>query len=463
MSAAACYAFFSVGGRLLQHVDRTLCCSHGLCTVDSSMRAFCGPAAPLHFARHNGLVKLLPASEGVGVKGHPHEGRRGCHLLTLLAAGAARKSSRACRRACKTEYVRFASEGVLAFEEGPEEHDQFELQDEEKRRLDVLLSEKYEQSRSYFGALIRQGAVHVNGRARKKSFREFHPGDVVDVRFLLDERTLPMKPEPMDLDILFEDAHILIVNKPAGLVVHPAPGHWTGTLVNAVLHHLGFRSSESGLPAAPPGPAAQFRPGIVHRLDVGTSGVIAVAKTAQAFAVLSQAFSRREVQKTYLVISVGGRKYFFGHSRGGGHFVDIPIGRSKKDRRRMAAVSEDCGGRSSVSLVRGLARDNRDLILLEVRPRTGRTHQIRVHLAEEHSPIIGDACYGWEHLNRRYAGLATRPMLHAFRLAFAHPVTGQQMEFEAGVPEDMQKLISRMEPEPSESVFVQSLYENLAG
>ena len=124
----------------------------------------------------------------------------------------------------------------------------------------------------------------------------------------------------------------------------------------------------------------------------------------------------------------------------------------------MAAVATDCGGRPSVSLVRGLARDNRDLILLEVKPRTGRTHQIRVHLAEEHSPILGDASYGWEHLNRRYAGLATRPMLHAFRLAFAHPVTGEQMEFEAPLQEDMRKLIARMEPEPEEAAYVQSLW-----
>jgi len=410
---------------------------------------------------HNGLVKQLSSSscQSGNLGSHSRRDVVRPRLFTLLAAGAAaQRCSRTVRRALKTEYVRFAREDLLSPEDGPEEHEQFELDDGEKRRLDVLLSEKYEQSRSYFGALIRQGAVQVNGRVRKKSFREYRPGDVVDVRFLLDERTLPMKPEPMDLDKLYEDDHILIVNKPAGLVVHPAPGHWNGTLVNAVLHHLGFRSSQDGLPSAPPGPAAQFRPGIVHRLDVGTSGVIAVAKTSQAFSTLSQAFSRREVQKTYLVISVGGRKYFFGHSRGGGHFVDIPIGRSKKDRRRMAAVATDCGGRPSVSLVRGLARDNRDLILLEVKPRTGRTHQIRVHLAEEHSPILGDASYGWEHLNRRYAGLATRPMLHAFRLAFAHPVTGEQMEFEAPLQEDMRKLIARMEPEPEEAAYVQSLW-----
>ena len=419
------------------------------------MQAFSSLAAPTHLAARNGLVQQLPASHRV--RGQSRCGNEGPYLLALSAAGAAaQRCSRIVKRACKTEYVRFAQD-LMSPEDGPEEHEQFELDEEgEKRRLDVLLSEKYEQSRSYFGALIRQGAVQVNGRARKKSFRDFHPGDVVDIRFLLDERTLPMKPEPMDLDILYEDDHLIIVNKPAGLVVHPAPGHWNGTLVNAVLHHLGFRSLEEGLPSAPPGPASQFRPGIVHRLDVGTSGVIAVAKTSQAFSMLSQAFSRREVQKTYMVISTGGRKCFFGHSPGGGHFVDIPIGRSKKDRRRMGAVAEDCGGRPSVSLIRGLARD-RDLLLLEVKPRTGRTHQIRVHLAEEHSPILGDACYGWEHLNRRYAGLATRPMLHAFRLAFAHPVTGRQMEFEAPLPEDMRKLIARMDPEPGEAEFVQSL------
>ena len=420
------------------------------------MQTFSGLVTPGLIARPSGLANQLPTQ--TGARGQAKGASERPHLLALVAAGvAAQRSTRVFRRS--TEYVRFAGEGLLLAEDGPEEHDQFELEEGEKRRLDVLLSEKYEQSRSYFGALIRQGAVQVNGSARKKSFKQYQEGDVVDVRFLLDERTLPMKPEPMNLDILYEDDHILLVNKPAGLVVHPAPGHWNGTLVNAVLHHLGFRSSEEGLPSAPPGPAAQFRPGIVHRLDVGTSGVIAVAKTAQAFSTLSQAFSRREVQKTYLVVAVGGRKYFFGHPPGGGHIVDVPIGRAKKDRRRMAAVAEDCGGRPSVSLVRGLARDTRDLMLLEVKPRTGRTHQIRVHLAEEHSPILGDSSYGWGHLNRRYAGLATRPMLHAFRLSFAHPATGEKMEFEAPLQEDMRALIARLEPEPGEDAFLQSLYQ----
>ncbi|CAL1172857.1 unnamed protein product, partial [Cladocopium goreaui] len=257
--------------------------------------------------------------------------------------------------------------------------------------------EHYGQSRNYFEALIQQGAVRVNGQQRKKSFKKFRSGDVIDVRFLVDIRTLPLEP-----DILYEDDELLVINKAAGLVVHPAPGNWNGTLVNGVLHHLGFASSElSTLPNA-----AELRPGIVHRLDVGTTGVIAVAKTVSSYSVLSQAFAQREVQKTYLAVVLGGRKSFFGHPKGSGHRVEKAIGRSTTDRRLMTTLD---GGRPALSFVRGIARE-KELLLVEVKPRTGRTHQIRVHLADEHSPILGDTAYGWHHMNRRYAQLAQRPM-----------------------------------------------------
>ncbi|CAJ1420564.1 unnamed protein product [Effrenium voratum] len=325
----------------------------------------------------------------------------------------------------------------------PVEQDSFQLEGQDRRRLDVLLSERYGQSRSYFDSLIRKGAVKVNGRLRKKSFKEFRDGDVVDVSFLLDDSSLDLGPEAIPLEILHEDEHLMIVNKPPGLVVHPAPGNWTGTLVNAVLHHLGAAAAE--LPSTEPGKASA-RPGIVHRLDVGTSGVIAVAKTAQAFTGLSEAFARRKVRKTYLAVAVGGRGYFFGHSEGGGHLVDLAVGRSRGDRRKICALPEECGGRTAESLVRGLARDQ-DLLLLEVKPRTGRTHQIRIHLAEEHTPILGDATYGWAFMNRRYASAAQRPMLHAYHLAFEHPVFKELVEFRAPMPADMRRLLQRMTPE----------------
>lgn len=324
------------------------------------------------------------------------------------------------------------------------EEGSFQLLEDQTKRLDVLLSEHYGQSRNYFEALIQQGAVRVNGQQRKKSFKKFRSGDVIDVRFLVDIRTLPLEPEAMDLDILYEDDELLVINKAAGLVVHPAPGNWNGTLVNGVLHHLGFASSElSTLPNA-----AELRPGIVHRLDVGTTGVIAVAKTVSSYSVLSQAFAQREVQKTYLAVVLGGRKSFFGHPKGSGHRVEKAIGRSTTDRRLMTTLD---GGRPALSFVRGIARE-KELLLVEVKPRTGRTHQIRVHLADEHSPILGDTAYGWHHMNRRYAQLAQRPMLHAFELSLQHPSTAERLTFRAPLPEDMRQLIRRMQPEVGESL-----------
>jgi len=325
--------------------------------------------------------------------------------------------------------------------------------EDDTNRLDVLLSERYAQSRNYFEALIQQKAVTVNGKPRKKSFRKFHSGDIIDVRFLVDLRTLPLEPESMDLEILYEDDEMLVINKPNGLVVHPAPGNWTGTLVNGVLHYLGFSSMNEEF-----GPSGSSRPGIVHRLDVGTTGVIVVAKTAIAYSSLSQAFAQREVQKTYLAVIVGGRKCFFGHPRGSGHSVDKAIGRSKSDRRVMTTM--DQGGRPAVSFIRALATDaQREMLLVEVRPRTGRTHQIRVHLAEEHSPILGDATYGWQHMNRRYASVATRPMLHAYQLSLKHPTDDKPVTFVAKLPDDMRQLILRrgMQPEEGEEAFLEEL------
>lgn len=302
--------------------------------------------------------------------------------------------------------------------------------------------------------LIDRGAVLVNGARQKKSFRGLKDGNVVEVRFLLDEQTLALKPEPIPLDILYEDEDLLVVNKQPGLVVHPAPGHWTGTLVNAVLHHVG--ASDGSLPDAPPGPESRLRPGIVHRLDVGTSGVVAVTKTGAAFTALSRAFAEREVRKAYLAVVAGSRQAFRGHFPGGGCRIEHPIGRSSLDRRKMAVVAERGGGRSATTLARALA-EGRDTSLLELRPHTGRTHQIRVHLAEEHAPVLGDAAYGLAGANRRYAGLAQRPLLHAHRLAFEHPRTGEPCEFEAPLPEDLLALVRRMQPLKGEEALVEGL------
>lgn len=334
---------------------------------------------------------------------------------------------------------------------GPEEQDSFVLMDEPNTRLDIFLSQRYNQSRSYFEALIDRGAVLVDGAQRKKSFRNLRAGDVIDVRFLTDQRTMPLRPEAIPLDILYEDDDMLVINKPAGLVVHPAPGHWSGTLVNAVLHHLGMGTAESGegkgagLPRAPASPESHLRPGIVHRLDVGTTGVVTVAKTAVAFAALSAAFASRNVRKTYLAVTAGCRKAFRYHRPGGGHLIEWAIGRAGADRRRMSIVAEANGGRPSQSVVRAVAEE-RDTALVEILPRSGRTHQIRVHLAKEHCHVLGDTTYGVSGANKRFEQMATRPMLHALRLGIPHPRTGAMMEFEAPLPADMAAMLRRMEP-----------------
>lgn len=339
-----------------------------------------------------------------------------------------------------------------------EERDCFQAFGVRGQRFDTVLSDHYSQSRSYFEVLIKKGAVLVNGRPQKMSFKDLRDGDLVDVHFQLDERSLPLKPEAIPLDIIYEDDELLVVNKQVGLVVHPAPGNWTGTLVNGVLHHIAQNGTNVVLPPAPPGPESHLRPGVAHRLDAGTSGAIAVTKTSAAFSSLSQAFARREVNKTYLAVVSGGRRIFRGHTVGGGYLIEHPIGRSSVDRRKMAVVPEAAGGRQAMSRVRCIAEElQSSASLLEVSPRTGRTHQIRVHLAEEQAPILGDNVYGAPVANRRFAQLARRPMLHAWRLAFAHPRTGERMMFEAPLPADMQALVRRMKPDESE----QALFERL--
>eukprot|EP00929_Paragymnodinium_shiwhaense_P031013 TRINITY_DN17470_c0_g1_i1.p1 TRINITY_DN17470_c0_g1~~TRINITY_DN17470_c0_g1_i1.p1 ORF type:complete len:484 (-),score=85.87 TRINITY_DN17470_c0_g1_i1:155-1606(-) len=330
-----------------------------------------------------------------------------------------------------------------------EERDFFEVAESSKARLDAVLAERYGQSRSYFERLIGRGAVLVNGHAKKKSYRGLQAGDLVDVRFMLDDKALALEPEDIPVDVLYEDDELLVVNKRPGLVVHPGPGHWSGTLVNAALHHISKSSGTSSpkLPSAPPGPEAQYRPGVAHRLDAGTSGVIVVTKTTAAFAALSKAFADREVKKTYLAVAITGRQVFRDHGVGGGYVIDGPIGRSPYNRRQMAVLPEAGGGRPALSLVREIAAEKDGPALLEITPKTGRTHQIRVHLAKEHAPILGDAEYGFAGANRRFAAHAERPLLHAFRLSFAHPRTGETMLFEAPVPEDMQYFLRRMQTE----------------
>ncbi len=276
--------------------------------------------------------------------------------------------------------------------------------DGEELRLDKLLRQRYPHySRTYFQRLIEQGFVLLDGEpVKKRAIPE--EGEAIEVCFQLTPE-LSVAPEPIPLDILYEDAHLIAVNKPAGLVVHPAPGHWSGTFVNALLHHC------QGIQ-----PDGTLRPGIVHRLDKETSGVLVAAKTADAHQALTAAFANRQVKKTYLAICTG---------RPPNGRIIANLGRHPTHRKEMAVLPD---GKEAITDIEVLAFNER-LSLVQAHPHTGRTHQIRVHLKHVGAPVLGDKVYG------RESGV-TRHMLHASRLSLAHPVTREPLELVAPIPED---------------------------
>ena len=304
---------------------------------------------------------------------------------------------------------------------------------DEAKRLDVLVASFLSgHTRTFVAGLITGEHIRVDGRPKKPGYRVKSGEQISGV--IPSPAPVEFKPEPIPLDILFEDEHIIVINKQPGLVVHPAAGHFSGTLVNGLLYHCPDLGGIGG----------ELRPGIVHRLDKDTSGTLVVAKNDAAHTHLSRQFKSRQVKKVYLALVHGSVKSTTGS-------VKLPIGRHPVDRKRMSTVS--ARGRSAQTDWT-VKEQFHDFTLLELNLKTGRTHQIRVHCHAIHHPIVGDNVYrpkklaktigkGDEQSARILSLLKTvrRQMLHAWRLSFTHPYTKEAVFYESPLPADMAEII----------------------
>jgi 23S rRNA pseudouridine1911/1915/1917 synthase len=295
-------------------------------------------------------------------------------------------------------------------------------------RLDAYLAglDELGLSRSHVKKLVEQGLVTVGGRPAAKAGHALKPGDDVEVT-VPDPGPVDLAPEPIPLDVLYEDEDLVVVNKPRDLVVHPAAGHWSGTLVNALLEHVDDLEGVGG----------ELRPGIVHRLDKDTTGVLVVAKNDRAHQSLSEQIRERTAKREYWALVHGAPGADAGR-------IEAPIGRHRHDRKRMAVIPG--AGRDAITHFRVLER-LRGYSLLACRLETGRTHQIRVHLAYIGHPVVGDPTYG----TRRQHLEMTAQALHARTLGFHHPATGTWMEFEAPLPNDFEQALDRLRKEGADA------------
>ncbi len=298
-----------------------------------------------------------------------------------------------------------------------------------ERRLDLWLAARLPLSRARIQALVGEGCVSLDGSPLHNARRPPPPRAHVEVRVPPAEPATAL-PQDIPLRVLYEDSDLLVVDKPPGLVVHPAPGHPCGTLVNALLHHCRDLRGIGGTE----------RPGIVHRLDRHTSGVLVVAKHDQAQQALVAQFQSRSTLKTYLALVHGRPVPPEGR-------IETLIGRSPRDRKRMAVL--DRGGRTAISRYRTLETfEAADAALLAVCIETGRTHQIRVHLRHLGHPILGDPAYGSARRDRSLGVASGRQMLHAARLEFLHPAHGRQLVIEAPPPPDFSSCLERLRAQP---------------
>lgn len=294
-------------------------------------------------------------------------------------------------------------------------------------RLDVYLNSCFEElSRSKFKTWCMEGLISVNGVVRKAS-HQVSFGDCIRFCLPQDPTQHEIIPEDLPLDVVFEDAHIVVINKPAGMVVHPGAGVHSGTLVHALMYHFGSLSRLGG----------DMRPGLVHRLDRGTSGLILVAKTDPAHADLAQQWQDRRVTKVYQAL-------VWGHPEPERDSMTTHLGRDPRDRKRMAA--EVAGGKIAVSRYKTVARFP-EASQLNVQILTGRTHQIRVHLSHLGHPVVGDALYGGrthQAMAKRFSAMPSWPMLHAGLLRFRHPGDQTERTFKIEPPDAFHRCVNAL-------------------
>lgn len=289
------------------------------------------------------------------------------------------------------------------------------------KRLDLFVSEnEVDMSRSFVQGIIEKQQVKVNGQIKKSNYK-LRVGDQVQVE-LAEPVELQVEAEEIPLDIIYEDSDVIVINKPQDMVVHPAPGNYTGTLVNGLLHHCKDLSGINGV----------IRPGIVHRIDKDTSGVLVVAKNDKSHNSLAMQLKDHSMKRTYYAIVEGIVKEEEGTVR-------TNIGRHPVERVKMAVVKE---GKEAITNYKVLERFKSNT-LVECRLETGRTHQIRVHMAHLHHPLIGDQVYGYKKQKFKLQGQA----LHAKNLGFIHPTTGEYMEFDSQLPEYFQDILDKLRKE----------------
>lgn len=300
---------------------------------------------------------------------------------------------------------------------------QFTFEDEQAVRVDKFLSEEMSDiSRSYIQKLIKEGNALVNEKVVKANYKLAKDDKVT---FLLPPlKELEIKPEKMELDILYEDQDVILVNKPKDMVVHPCAGRYEHTLVNGLLYHC--KEELSGINGV-------MRPGIVHRIDKDTTGVLVVCKNDRAHQSLAAQLKEHSITRKYRAIAMGTLKE--------DGTVDAPIGRNKKDRKKMAI---DKNGKRAVTHYHVLAQLKNQMSYIQCQLETGRTHQIRVHMASIHHPLLGDTTYGSSKQPYALQGQC----LHAAVLGFVHPRTGQYMEFEAPLPDYFEQLLQKLTIQP---------------